>query len=369
MRAIVVGAGTFGASLAWWLARSGEEVTLVDQFEPGDRRATSGGETRLIRCSHGADADYTAMARRARTLWRELEAESGADLMHECGVAWFAHSPDGWEAASERTMIAQGIPTERVDGAALFPSLRTDDLEFVLFEPEAGVVRAQRAVQTLAAQAVAHGARLVRGRAEPDGEAAVVGGERLEGDAVVWACGGWLAKLFGDLVSVAVTRQELLFLDGGEAWRAPGVPGWVDYDHAMYGTADVDAIGVKAALDVEGPPLDPDAPLDDTPRTEAKVREYMRLRFPALADAPLNEARSCRYELTPDSHFIAARHPQRERVWLVGGGSGHGFKHGPAMAERLAAAIAGTGELSPAFALGPRSTARSFRTAGSGVVS
>jgi glycine/D-amino acid oxidase-like deaminating enzyme len=369
MRAVVIGAGTFGASLAWQLARAGEDVTLVDQFEPGDRRATSGGETRLIRCSHGVDADYTAMARRARTLWRELEAESGADLMVECGVAWFAHSEDGWEAASERTMIAQGIPAERVDGTALFPSLGTDDLAFVLFEPEAGVLRAQLAVQTLATRAVAHGARLVRGRAEPDGETVLVGGERLEGDVVVWACGGWLSKLFGDVVALSVTRQELLFLDGGAAWRAPGVPGWVDYDHAMYGTADIDAIGVKAALDAEGPPLDPDAALDDAPRTEAKVREYMRLRFPALADAPLNEARSCRYELTPDSHFIAARHPERQRVWLVGGGSGHGFKHGPAMAERLAAAIAGNGELPASFGLGPRRAAASFRTAGSGVVS
>src|ERR687898_3613088 len=109
MQVVVVGAGTFGASLAWQLARAGEDVTLVDQFEPGDRRATSGGETRLIRSSHGADAEYTAMAWRARTLWHELEAESGADLLRECGIAWFAHAADGWEAASERTMLAQGI--------------------------------------------------------------------------------------------------------------------------------------------------------------------------------------------------------------------------------------------------------------------
>ena len=104
MNVVIVGAGTFGASLAWLLARAGERVTLVDQFEPGDRRATSGGETRLIRCSHGADAEYTAMARRSRTLWRELEAECGDELMVECGVSWFAHSEQGWEAASERAM-------------------------------------------------------------------------------------------------------------------------------------------------------------------------------------------------------------------------------------------------------------------------
>jgi glycine/D-amino acid oxidase-like deaminating enzyme len=370
---IVIGAGTFGASLAWWLARAGEQVTLVDQFEPGDRRATSGGETRLMRCSHGADADYTASARRAHTLWRELEAESGEALLHECGVAWFAHTTDGWEAASERTMTAQGIPAERLApaaGARLFPSLRGDDLAFVLLEPEAGVVRAQRAIQTLARQAVAHGARLVRARARPDGESVVLEhGSRLEADVVVWACGGWLAPLFGDLVSLTVTRQELLFLDGGAAWREPTVPAWVDYDRAMYGTADIDELGVKAAFDVEGPPLDPDAPLDDRPTTEGEVRAYMRERFPALSRARLNEARACRYELSPDSHFIAARHPAHPSVWLVGGGSGHGFKHGPAMAERISAALAGGDPLPERFALGPRSPARSLRTAGSGVVS
>jgi sarcosine oxidase len=370
---IVVGAGTFGASLAWQLARAGEPVTLVDQFEPGDRRASSGGETRLIRCSHGNDADYTAMARRARTLWRELEAESGEDLLHECGVAWFAHAEDGWEAASERAMRAHGIPVERLDAAAaarLFPSLRADDLAFVLLEPEAGALRAQRAVRALAAQAVAHGARVVRARARPDGETVVLEhGSRLEGDRVIWACGGWLMHLFGELVSLTVTRQELLFLDGGPEWRSPSIPGWVDYDHAMYGTADVDDHGVKAALDAEGPPLDPDAPLDDRPTTEGRVRSYVRERFPALARARLKEARTCRYELSPDSHFIAARHPEHERVWLVGGGSGHGFKHGPAMAERIVAALAGGEPLPPQFGLGDRRPGRSFRTSGSGVVS
>jgi sarcosine oxidase len=370
MDVVIVGAGTFGASLAWHLARAGHGVTLVDQFEPGDRRATSGGETRLIRCSHGAHADYTAMARRARTLWRELESESGADLMIECGVAWFAHREDGWEAASERTMLAQGIPAERHDVASLFPSFRDDDLTFTLLEPEAGVLRAQRAVQTLAAQAAVHGARRIRGRARPDGAAVLLDdGTQLEGDVVVWACGCWLARLFPGLVTLKVTRQELLFLDGGAAWQAATVPGWVDYDHAMYGTSDLDELGVKAALDLEGPLLDPDAALEDTPTTEPAVREYMRLRFPALEHAPLAEARACRYELSPDSHFIAAPHPEHAGVWLLGGGSGHGFKHGPAMAERVAATLTGGEPLPGHFALGERSPADSLRTAGSGVVS
>ena len=369
MQTVIVGAGTFGASLAWALARAGEEVVLVDQFEPGDARATSGGESRLIRCAHGADELYTASARRARALWRELEAETGDDLMAEIGMAWFAQREDGWEAESERAMTAQGIPCERLDaaeGAKLFPSLGTDDLAFVLYEPEAGVVRAQRAVQALARQAVAHGARLVRGRAEPDGDGARIDGERLEGDAVVWACGPWLGRLFGELVPLKVTQQELLFFDGGPAWRSPGVPGWVDYDLAMYGTGDLDDLGVKVALDREGPPLDPDAELPPAGATEPGVREYLARRFPALRDAPLKEGRCCRYELSADSNFIAARHPEHERTWIVGGGSGHGFKHGPALAERVADALRGGAPLPARFGLGQRAAGRSFRTAGSG---
>ena len=150
MDVVVVGAGTFGASLAWWLARTGDRVTLVDQFEPGDARASSGGETRLYRCAHGAASDYTAMARRARTLWRELEEESGEKVLIECGLAWFAHRPHGWEAESERMLAAHSIPVERLDSrsaSGLFPSFRGDDLAFVLVEPEAGVLRAESAVR------------------------------------------------------------------------------------------------------------------------------------------------------------------------------------------------------------------------------
>lgn len=366
MEIVIVGAGTFGASLAWTMARAGERVTLVDQFEPGDARASSGGETRLLRCCHGADADYTGSARRARSLWRELEEESGEELLVECGVVWFAHREDAWEADSERALAAQGVPAERVDPGDLYPSLRADDLAFVLLEPEAGVLRAQRAVRALASQAAGHGARVLHGRAQPDGAAAVLAdGTRLEGDAVVWACGPWLGELFGEVVSLNVTRQEVLFFDGGPAWQA-GQPAWVDYDGAMYGTADIDGHGFKASLDLEGPPISPGAELPDAGSTEPQVRAYLRGRFPALADAPLSGARTCRYELTPDTNFIAAAHPEHERVWLVGGGSGHGFKHGPALAERLIEAIRGDAPMPERFGLTERRVSRSLRTAGSG---
>ena len=120
----------------------------------------------------------------------------------------------------------------------------------------------------------------------------------------------------------------------------------------MYGTGDLDDLGVKVALDKEGPPLDPDAELPAAGATEPVVREYLARRFPALADAPLKEGRCCRYELSADSNFIAARHPEHERTWIVGGGSGHGFKHGPALAERIADALRGGEPLPERFGLG-----------------
>lgn len=358
---MIVGAGTFGASLAWHLAGRGDEVVLVDQFEPGDVRATSGGETRLIRCGHGADADYSAMARRARTLWRELEAETGASLYSETGVSWFAHAEDGWEASSRATLAALGIPIEIQDVAeAPFPSFKADDLTWILHEPEAGVLRAQLGVRTLARAAAERGARIVRGRATPDGTRVVLDGETLEADRVVWSCGGWLAKLFPEVVQLRVTFQELFFFD------APGwqhAPAWIDYDRAVYGTGDLDALGVKFAWDAEGPPLDPDAELPPaTPATEALSRAYLAERFPALAHAPLSGTKTCRYEITPDSHFVAAQH---DGVWIVGGGSGHGFKHGPAFAERVIGAWHGGDPLPPHFGLHRRERGTSLRSAGS----
>jgi sarcosine oxidase len=369
--AIVVGAGTFGASLAWLLARDGVAVTLVDQFEPGDARATSGGETRLYRCSHGGSEDYTASARRARTLWQELERASGEELLLERGVSWFAHREDGWETASEHTMRAQGIPVERLDAseaARRFPSFAGDDVAFVLHEPEAGAIRAAAAVRALVRAAEAEGAIVKRGRAEPRGSA--VGfedGTVIDAGVVVWACGGWLRQLFPGLVQLRVTRQELLFLDGGPAWAEPTVPCWVDYDLAAYGTSDIDGLGVKAAPDVEGPAIEPD---DDLPPVsvagELAARAYCARRFPALAEAPLRHGVCCRYELSPDSNFIGAEHPAEPGVWLVGGGSGHGFKHGPAMAERVIAAMRGTGPALPErFGLHERQPAHSLRTSGS----
>ena len=373
--ALVIGAGVFGASLADRLAREGWEVTLVDRFEPGHARAESGGETRLIRCSHGPEDFYARSARRALELWREL----GEGVLVESGVAWFARREDGWEADSERVLRAAGIPVERMspeEGARLFPSVAVDDLAFVLHEPEAGVLRAADGVRALVRRAREGGARVVIGEARPDGErvrlsadgsgaeAAAPGGGRaaLEADHVIWACGAWLGRLFPALVPTRVTFQQLVLFEAPAEWNGPG---WVDFDGAFYGHTRVEGVGFKVGPDVDGVEVDPDTrPLEATADGIANARRYLAHRFPSLADAPVASAPGCHYGLTPDGQFVFARHPEHENVWLLGGGSGHGYKHGPALAEHVAAVLAGAAEPEPRFALGERPRTRRLRTAG-----
>jgi sarcosine oxidase len=361
---VVVGAGVFGASLARHCALGGWDVTLVERVAPGHVRSGSGDESRIIRCGHGADEWHTASARRAWALWHEVDPA----LVVPCGVLWRAHGDEGWEAASERTLRALGIPCSRIDPAACFPSFAGDDVAWGLWEPEAGVLRARDATRTLAAQAVNAGAALVLASARPDGGAvALDDGRRLEADRVVWACGAWLAALFAGLVDLRITQQDVFYFGADAAWRTPGVPTWVDYDAAGYGVGDVDGRGVKVCSDVEGPSgFDVDGDRVPLAANERRARELLARRFPALAAAPLVGTRVCHYELTADTRFLVAPHPGHDgRVWLLGGGSGHGFKHGPALAERVERWLAGAEPPDPRFGLGARTAGRALRTAGS----
>jgi glycine/D-amino acid oxidase-like deaminating enzyme len=341
--ATVVGAGVWGTSTARELARRGFDVTLVEQYVPGTVRSASGGDTRLIRFSHGEAAWYSQLARRALELWRELEEECGRRLFEPVGLAWFDTGAGDFTERSEATLRRLGIPCERLtpeEARRLYPSLGGDDLQSVLFEPDAGILRARDATRELA-----RGLRLETRRAAPADDPA--------GDVVVWTCGPWLAGLLPGVVDLEVSRRDVFFLGVDGSWA--GTPGFCDYDAMFYGHGESGGLGMKVAPDVDGGEVDPDT-LDRRPSAEAErdVREYAARRFPALADAPLVGARVCQYALTRDTHFLVARHPENPRWWLVGGGSGHGFKHGPALGEYVADCVEGKREPEPFHALGSR---------------
>lgn len=354
--AAVVGAGVTGSALAGELARRGFEVTLVEQHRPGTVRSASGGDTRLTRAGHGPEEWYARSALRALELWRELETETGTRLFDEVGLAWLARSADGFEARCRPVLERLGVEHAWLapdDAARLFPTLDPTGLEAVLWEPGAGVLQARAATQLLAERAVRHGVRLETARADPANPPAA--------DVVVWACGAWLPSVFPGLVEVEVSRRDVFFFGGGAAWN--GAPGFVEYDAGFYGHGDLRGLGVKVCPDFPAPLVDPDR-LDRLPTPEllAEARRYAAARFPGLADAPLLGARVCQYDLTADTHFLVDRHPMEPSWWLVGGGSGHGFKHGPALAEYVADCVEGRCVAEAFHALGARTGDAGLRT-------
>ena len=358
--ATVVGAGVFGAATARELARRGWDVTLVEQYAPGTVRSASGGDTRLLRASHGSVDWYAESAWRARSAWLELQEETGTHIWEPVGLAWFAQRADGFEAVSRESLHRLGIPCEWLspdDARDLYPSLNVDDLHAVLFEPEAGVLHARRATQLLVEDGERAGVRLQPGRMLPADEP--------RSDVVVWACGAWLPALFPEDVELTITRRDVFFFGGDAAWR--GTPGFCDYDGAFYGHGEIGGLGVKIAPDFAGAEVDPDT-LDRLPSVdlEREARAYAARRFPLLAETPVVGGRVCQYDLTADTHFIVGRQPLHESWWLIGGGSGHGFKHGPALGAYVADCIEGKREPESFHALGSRTGNAGLRTASIG---
>jgi glycine/D-amino acid oxidase-like deaminating enzyme len=349
----VVGAGVFGCSTARELGRRGWDVTVVEQYAPGNVLSGSGGDTRLHRFSHGAQDWYTLSARRALDLWRDLERESGERLFEPVGLAWFSLDDHDFTHESEAALRRLGIACERLtpeEALSLYPSVGGDDLRSVLLEPEAGVLYARAATRVLASKL-----NIETGHPTPADPPAGA-------DVVLWACGSWLPKLFPGLVDQRVVRRDVFFFGANGDWT--GTPGFCEYDGPYYGHGELGGLGVKISPDSGMTEIDPDE-LERLPATSlaAVAREYAARRFPALADAPLIGGRVCQYDLTPDTHFLVARHPGNDAWWLLGGGSGHGFKHGPALGEYVADCVEGRREPEPFHGLGPRSGHAGLRTA------
>lgn len=377
MRVVVVGAGVFGSWTALWLLRRGASVTLVDQYGPGNALSSSGDESRVTRSAHGPDEHYPRWQRRSLEQWRELDAS----LVVPAGLTWFVGADDGFEARSLEVLARLGIPAERVptaDAARRWPQISLEGVEWVLHEPEAGAILARRAVAATVSRFVAEGGELRIGLAGFDQEGVVleIDGEAPSFDAVVFAAGPWLPKLLGAVagLDLAVTRQEVVYFatpPGDDRFDAATHPIWVEYGAAFYGLPSIEHRGFKVAPDWPGPIVDPDT--QDRRLSEDRVtasRTHLRRRFPALAEQPVAEGRVCQYETTPDTHFIIDRLPHLAHLnaWVVGGGSGHGFKHGPVVGEYLSGLVLGepVADLAPPddrFRLRQRAASLGMRTA------
>jgi glycine/D-amino acid oxidase-like deaminating enzyme len=350
----VVGAGAFGGWTALHLLERGARVTLLDAWGPGNSRASSGGETRVMRGTYGPDQPYTEMAARALKIWSKYERRWKRKFLHRTGVLWMASGrDDAFERGSVEMLREAKIKFQELSAARMrkrWPQINFEGIQWGIFEPECGYLDARVSCQTVVEAVEAAGGKYRQVAVLGDGleSGALSGlslsdGSRLKAGFYVFASGPWLGKLFpqtiGDLVQP--TKQDVFFFGtpaGDDRFSDAHLPVWADHrGRFRYGIPGSDRRGFKIADDTRGAVFDPtNGERVVSPETLRDIRDYVGFRFPALKDAPLMETRVCQYEQTPDSHFIIDRHPLMENVWIVGGGSGHGFKHGPAVGEMLA---------------------------------
>lgn len=363
---VVIGAGAFGGWSALELLKKGAKVTLIDAWGPGNSRASSGGETRIIRATYGSGRIYTQMTARALELWKEYEKQWKLRLFFRTGVLWMTGTDDSYEAAALPLLKEAGVPSEKLSAAECakrWPQINYDGISWAVYEPESGYLAARRGCEAVLNAFIKEGGTYQEAQAVP-GEISshrmsgikLDSGETVRADFFVFACGPWLGKMFPFLASaITPTRQEIFFFGtpaGDSKFTDAQLPVWSDdskFDSNgvprkawFYGIPGNHWRGFKIADDTRGAVIDPTT-MERNVSNEglAAARAYLKFRFPALADAPLLESRVCQYENSPDQGFILDHHPEAENVWIVGGGSGHGFKHGPALGEMVRDAVLG----------------------------
>lgn len=354
MRIAVVGAGAFGGWTAYHLLQGGAEVSLFDHWGPGHSRASSGGETRLIRGIYGQDQVYAPLVAQAFRKWQAFEEKVGDRVYYPTGSLWlFSKADDSYARSSipllqEEGLMVEEWPIEQV--RQRYPQLNVEDVRTAFWEPEAGYLKARKACQLVVDTFVKEGGDFRREKALPAKAKGgvlsgikLVSGELFQADAYVFACGPWMPTVFpealGDLL--AISRQEIHYFglpEYTEAFRVPSLPIWVDMgEKVMYGVPDHDGRGFKLADDTREGPIDPSH--DDRQVSTEKLRQvkaYLAHRFPALRNAPLTEARVCQYSNSPTGHFLLDQHPAIDNLFLAGAGCGHGFKLGPCVGELMA---------------------------------
>jgi glycine/D-amino acid oxidase-like deaminating enzyme len=385
---LVVGAGAFGTWTALYLQRMGAAVQVVDQYGPANSRATSGGETRGVRSSYGDrphGLQWGKWAVRAMQRWTEWDEEHQDDLLprlfNQTGDVILREEVEPWLDQTMKNWDAMGHEYEVLTPDEVrhrWPVIGLPDVGFVLYEPSAGVVRARRAIESVARVFKQEGGEIVIGNValgQQDGrrvvDVAVDGSQRLSAGTFVFALGPWFPKFFPELMGKRLRIRTLGHVyyvstpPGDESYRVPnlpsynipGVTGWPALPH--------DARGFRIRTGGHR---------DDDPDTSVRwideeyhgrPREILAKYFPALAERPFNETRCCHYESSVDRNFIIDHHPAYDNVWLAGGGSAEAFKQGPVLGEYIAGRVLGR-DAEPELAEGFRLKDEEFAEEGEG---
>ena len=393
---VVVGAGAFGGWTALHLQRMGARVTLVDMYGPGNSRSTSGDESRGVRTSYGDRPHgelWMQWAYESITRWKQFDAEFGIPaknqiffttgdlLMRESWEPFLTQTRAWWE---KNKIPHETLPVDEV--RKRWPVLGIDDIQAVLYEPHAGVVRARRSTQLVAEVFQREGGKLLIGRVVPpvpgefDGRSVkLTSGDTLSADTFVFAVGPWMYKTFalmqnrmrtpiGTVVYFATPPGDSRFMYPAlPSFNFPGTTGWaaLPVDNRGFrvrggggggGRGNQQAGNQQPAAQPANPQPAAPQPVQSAtdnvadpdlssrwvaPERLTGPRNFVTRRFPDLKDAPIAQTWACHYEQTSSRNFIIDRHPGMASVWLAGGGNAEAFKSGPMLGEYIAKRVLG----------------------------
>lgn len=353
----VVGAGAFGGWSALYLLRKGFNVTLIDAWGAGNSRSSSGDETRVIRSTYGANEFYFDLNVRALELWKENQERWRKQLFFNVGVLWFCYEKatpqldDSIPFTKKHKQEYEYLSPEEIQKR--FPAVQTNDLHHAYLDPFGGYLKARESMQQVHQAFLQEGGTYIQAYVRPGStennrmpSIELSTGDRISSDLFLFACGSWLGKLFPDVLGsvITCTKQEVYYFGTPkhQSELYDKLPAWIDVDGKdfYYGIPGNQQRGFKIGVDKRGEIFDPThGERIANPDVLSKARKFIEHRFPGLRGAPLVENRVCPYENSPDGNFIFQPHPEASNVWFLGGGSGHGFKHGPALGQLVADAF------------------------------
>jgi sarcosine oxidase len=340
----VIGAGAFGGWAALSLRERGAKVTLVDLYGPGNPRASSGDESRLIRAGYFREI-YSRMALRAWDLWHQRQEEFGRHLIFPNGSL---HPISEEQAKTQRAVFDKlNVPYEMLkpeEAAYRWPQLGFSDISLLILEKKAGVVKARESMIAVSEAFQKKGGTLRTGFAELGTSSSgrldtiLVDKQPVPAGAYVFACGPWLPKVMPQVMGnrILVPRREMYYIGSppqDRRYRWEHCPNFSD--SFTYTAADID-YGVKVAASLPNTLMDPDSgDRMPSPFLAEQVKQFVARRLPGLKDQPVVAARVCQTEYSDNNDYIIDRHPEFANVMIAGGGSGHGFKMGPALGEYI----------------------------------
>jgi sarcosine oxidase len=353
---IVVGLGAMGSSAAYRLAKSGLRVLGLDRYHPPHNFGSSHGLTRIIREAYFEDPIYVPLVQRAYELWADLEKRSGRQLLLKTGGLMIGPPEGALVSGASRSAEQHSLAHEILNSTNLeqkFPVFKVEDDPMAVWEPRAGILFPEQAIQTHLDLAAKLGALLQSNNPvrkwEPLGKSVRVftDANSYTADHLVLSPGAWMTSLLpAQNLPLTVERQVLYWfkpVSHVEFFAPDRFPIFIRQyarDRFFYGFPDL-GDGLKVAFHHQGGRIDPDSASQEVdPHEIAEIRNVLSEYLPDANGALLSTA-VCKYTNTPDEHFILDYHPEFPQIVVASPCSGHGFKFSPVIGEIIAEMVHG----------------------------